>query len=263
VIGAILVLGQAASALLTPLVAFLSQVMGWRATFIVTGLPVAIAAVLCVVAWPSPPSRETFRGVSPAAWASTGMLALGLFFAAPVSYFIARWLPMYLRADRNVDLQAAGAAGALVLVAGFCGPLLAGVIAWAVTRPGTSSSKVRAALLTVCGCLLLLVTLSGVVQNWTLVIVLAALSAAGYQGWSILLYWAVADTLPARGVAIATAIGALFLGFSGVVSAPVFGLMITRAGGYQAVLVMLAASASIALLAVGLLAWLFRQERAG
>jgi sugar phosphate permease len=262
VIGAILAAGPAASALVTPLVVFLSQAMGWRTVLIITGLPTAIAAVLCVVAWPSPPPRETFRGISAAAWASTGMLALGLFFAAPVSYFVMSWLPMYLQAGHNVDLAAARNAITLLPVAGCGGGLLAGVIAWAAAGAGTSSSKVRAAMLTVCGCLLPLVALSAFAQNWAIVIVLAALSAAAYQGWATLLYSAVADTFPARGVAVAAAFGALVLGLSGIASPIAIGQMISSSG-YQPVLVMVAASALVALLAVGLLAWRVPQEPAG
>lgn len=263
VIGAILTAGPAALLLAPLLVVFLSHVVGWRLVLILTGIPTAITAVLCIVAWPSPPGRETFRGVSAAAWASTGMLALGLFFAAPVSSFVLTFLLTYLRNYRDVSLQAVAVSGVLVLVAGCCGALLAGAIAWAATGAGTSSSKVRAAMLSACGCLLPLVPLSGVMRDSTGVIVLAALSAAAFQGWSTLLYSAVADTLPARGVAVAAAFGALMLDFSGMVSPLAFGQMIQRSGGFQPVFLTVAATALVALLGVALLAWLVRQEPVG
>jgi len=91
---------------------------------------------------------------------------------------------------------------------------------------------------------------------------LAALSAAAYYGMSTLLYSAVADTLPARGVCIAAASGALVLNMSGMISPLIFGRMIDS-GGYQPAFLMVAACASVALLAVGLLSWLVPQESVG
>jgi sugar phosphate permease len=258
-IGAIFASGLAVSALAPLLVVFLSRAMGWRTVLMVTGLPTAIIALLCVLAWPSPPRSEVYRGVSTAAIASTAMLAVGLFCAAPISYFVTGWLPTYLRTIHHVGLATSGTASALVLAAGCCGGLLAGAIACAVA----TSSKKRAAMLTACGCLLPVVALSGIVQDWRISMALAALSFAAYQGWYTLLYSAVADTLPARGVAVAAAIGALSLGLSGIATPAVFGQLINGAGGFQPVFPMLAATALGGLLSAGLLAWLVRMEPVG
>jgi ACS family hexuronate transporter-like MFS transporter len=260
-IGLLLASGQAAAALTPTLAPYVAQALAWRTVLIITGLPTVIAAVLCIVVWQSPPPREKSRGVSTAAIASTGMLALGLFLTAPVSYFMMTWLPMYVRQNLGVGLARVGTAGLAAGVAGVCGAILAGTIAWAMIRTGISATKTRAVLLTVCGAMLPLVALGGNAARWEFVILSLVVCSAAYQGWSTLLYSAVADTLPARGVAIVTAIGALMVSLSGMLSPVAFGSMI-QTSGYDLVFRILAAGAAGALLWVGFLAWFVRQEPA-
>jgi fucose permease len=69
----------------------------------------------------------------------------------------------------------------------------------------------------------------------------------------------VADTLPARGVAVGAAMGALMASVSGMLVPLAWGRLST-AGGDQAISLGVAGSAACALLVVALLAWLVRQE---
>jgi len=258
-IGLILASGQAALALAPPLIVSVNQATAWRSVLITSGIPTLIAALLCIVLWQSPPPREPSRGMSAPAFASTGMLALGLFLAAPISNFTLTWLPTYFRDKLGFGYERVGTVSLAVMVAGTCGALLVGVVAWALIRTGISPSKARAMLLTACGCLLPLAALTGSVGRWELVILLLALGSLGYQGWSTLLYSAVADTLPARGVVIGAALGALMVNLSGMLSPMAFGHMI-QTSGYDPVFRALGVAAVVALVGVGLLAWLVRQE---
>jgi len=261
-IGLLLASGQAASVLAPFLVAHVAQATAWRTALMITGLPTVIAAVLCIAAWQWLPPREASHGVSAGAVASTGMLALGLLLTAPVYYFMMTWLPMYVRDHLGAGLERLGTASIAAGVAGVCGAILAGTIASVMICAGASPSKARAVLLTLCGAVLPLVVLGGSIARWELVIPLLAVCLAAYQGWSTLLYSAVAETLPARGVAIGAAIGALMGSLSGLLSPVAFGYMI-QASGYGLVFGVLAAAAAAALLVVALLAWLVRQEPAG
>ncbi len=261
-IGLIFASSQVAAALTPPLVVFVNQAIAWRTVLMITGIPTLIAAVLCVVTWQSPPPRESSRGVSSGALASVGMLALGLFLAAPIYYFTVTWLPTYLREKPSLGFDRVATASVAVMVAGACGALLVGAVAWALMRRGISPSKTRAVLLTACGLMLPLVALVGSADKWELVILLLAVSSIGYQGWSTLLYSAVADTLPARGVAIGAALGAFMVNLSGTLWPVAFGRMI-QTSGYDLVFRVLFAAAVVALVGVGLLAWFVRQEPAG
>lgn len=257
-IGLIFATGQAAAALTPPLIAFVNQATAWRTVLIATGAPTLIAAGLCVAVWQSPP-REKSRSLSKAAFASTGMLALGLFFAAPITYFTLTWLPTYLRDRLDLGFDRVGSARVLAMVAGICGALLVGLVAWIMMRGGISPSKARAVLLTACGLLLPPVAFSGGIANWEFVILLLTVSSMACQGWSTLLYSAVADTLPARSVAIGAAIGGLMVNLSGTLSPMAFGYVI-QSSGYDLVFRGLGATAALALLLVALLAWLVHQE---
>jgi hypothetical protein len=108
---------------------------------------------------------------------------------------------------------------------------------------------------------LLPVALAGSVAKLESLILLLAVSAMAYQGWSTLLYWSVADVFPARGVVIGAAIGALLVNLSGTLSPVVFGYAIQNSG-YDFVFRGLGFAATLAFIGVMLLAWLVRQEPA-
>ena len=114
-------------------------------------------------------------------------------------------------------------------------------------------------LLTVCGAMLPLVALAGFISRWPFVLLLIGVGSLAYAGWSTLLYSAVAETLPARGVAIGAAIGALMASLSGMLVPVAWGRLVS-AEGDQLFSLGVAATAALALLVVALLAWLVRQE---
>jgi ACS family hexuronate transporter-like MFS transporter len=257
-IGTVLAAGPALWLLAPPLLVFGSLHFGWRPVLIVTGLPTLVAAVLCLAAWPKSPAREPF-GVSTAAVASSGMVALGLLFAAPIYGFAISWLPMYLQRDRAINVQTLGILGIAMPAAAIGGALLAGVLACALTDSATRAWRVRAVLLTVFGCLLPIMALTGSANNWVIAIGLGSLSVMAYMGWSVLLYSAVADALPARAVAAAAAIGALMGALGGVASSAALGRLL-EAHGFATLLVVMGATAAVGVVGVLLLAWLCAPE---
>jgi hypothetical protein len=113
-------------------------------------------------------------------------------------------------------------------------------------------------LLTVSGILLLPVAVTGYISQWPFILVLMAVCSMAFGAWSTLLYAAVADTLPARGVAIAAAIGGLMGTVSGLLVSTI--LNHASAAGIEILPFGMAATAAVALLAVALPAWLIRPE---
>jgi hypothetical protein len=120
---------------------------------------------------------------------------------------------------------------------------------------GFSPWKARAALLTLSGLLLTVAGFWGIFASGWMLLVVSALVMGAFESWSTILYTAVADTLPARGVAIGTAIGAVVLELAMLL----FGFLIgSLRNDYGAGLTfgVSAALAAAGLLCIGLLAWL-------
>jgi len=257
-IGLVLASGQLVSVATPPLSVFFLRVAGWHTLLLLSGLPAVLAAALCIFLWPARTPRESSRGVSGAAIASAGMLVLGLLLTAPVIWALNTWLPR-LAAQRFHTGAGMGMAGAVFPVAGACGAVVAGAVAWAMMSGGASASRARAVVLTVCGAILPLVALAASVPLWPIVVFVIAMCYMAYLGWCTLLYSAVAETLPAGGVAIGAAIGGLMATLAGWLVPMASGRLLSS-GADQAYLLGVAAAAAIALLVVALLAWLVRQE---
>ena len=195
-IGLILAAGQFGFVVTSPLVMLTNSFVSAQAILALAAFPTLTAAILCAAIWGRAPAREPGWEVSPMALAWVGALAAGLFLAAPVSYFASMGPP-------------GGAAG-------FYGSALFGMAAWALIELGASAWKVHVALLAVCGLMLPLVGIARFLDDGPAVIFLVALSTAGVQGWSTLLYSGVANTVPARGVAVAAAVGCLTAAVGGM-----------------------------------------------
>ncbi len=255
-IGLYLASGQVAYALASPLHLWGIRSMGWRTAFLVTGIPPAIAAALCLVLWPAKAPREPSRGVSSAAIASAGMLAVGLFLTAPATWFISAWFASFANRNPASAPHVLGMASAVPLAAGACGAILAGAIAWGMMSSGMSAWRTRAILLTVW--MPPLLARAATPTQWPLALVLIAVCSAACQGWYTLLHSAAADTLPARGVAIGAAIGALLSSVGAMLASEVWGRTVGQAGNM--VLPGAAIAAGLAVLVVALLAWLARPE---
>jgi MFS family permease len=260
-IGLVLASGQLVAAVAPPLFGWLLGAgrMGWRTPLLLSGVPTAIAAALCIMLWPARTPREPSRWVSGAAIASAVMLAVGLMLTAPAGFFLSTWLPYHANRTWGIGFAGARMASVVSPAAGMCGALAAGAIAWAMMSKGAGASRTRAVLLTVCGAMLPLVAIAGFISRWPFVLLLMGVGSLAYAGWSTLLYSAVAETLPARGVAIGAAIGALMASLSAMLVPMAWGRLVA-AEGDQLFSLGVAATAALALLVVALLAWLVRQE---
>jgi MFS family permease len=231
---------------------------GWRAGALFGVVPTAAAAVLCWVALPPPAPSGRSRGVAGMAVASVVMLGVGLFLTAPLYTLVQSWLPVLLR--RSMDTVPT-TLPAINLGAGAVGAIVAGLAAWALIRTGARPWKTRAALLTVFGVLLPLAAVGGIYAEGGALVVVSALVMALDPAWAVLLYAAVADALPARGVAIGAAVG----GFVSVLSsAAAMPLLASGMGAFGTTVAFgaAAAAAGIGVLVAVLLAWLVRPEPA-
>jgi len=76
----------------------------------------------------------------------------------------------------------------------------------------------------------------------------------GYSAWSALLYSAVSDAFPAKGVAAGAAVGGLAALIGGMAGPPLLGV-VAEARGYPTVFVVAGATAAVGAAIVLLLAW--------
>ena len=196
-------------ALLTsPLTHLITTAIGWRLAFMITGIPTVIAAALCWFFWLPPTRTGGSRGVTGMGVVSVVMLGVGFLLAAPLYSFAQSWLPIFVLRGRGAPLTTFST---INLAASVSGPILAGVVAWAMMEAEISAWKTRAALLTFFGLILAVTGFGGIYARGWLLAAVSALLLGAFEGWSTLLYTAVADTLPARGVCIGVAIGALMM----------------------------------------------------
>jgi len=255
-IGLILASYQAVAIIAPFLVAFLAERVGWRFVVAATGVPTLVAAVLCLVfaiLVKEPPVQPVSGGLSAAGLVSAGTLALGLGLAMPVVHLCTMWLPPYLA--KGLSFSSSSKMGLCTTAGALGGALLAGVIACILTFVGVRPAKTRAALLTACGCFLPLVAVVGLLKMPFAVVGLGFLVTAGYYGVITLLYWAVADTLPVRGIGIAVAVGSLMM----IPGSWIIGTLRAQVG-FEAVFLLAGFLGAAAWLVVALPAWFIRQE---
>jgi hypothetical protein len=186
------------------------------------------------------------------------MLGVGFLLAAPLYSFAQSWLPIFVLRGMGARLTTFST---INLAASVGGAILAGAVAWAMMEAEISAWKTRAALLTLFGLILAVTGFAGIyARGWPLMVVSALLLGA-FEGWSTLLYTAVADTLPARGVCIGVAIGALMMELVMMLFNLVTGSLMSEYGmgfafGFPAAL------AVGGLICISLLAWLVHPKAA-
>jgi len=262
VIGMFFAAGQAAG-LLLPLWSLASgNGSAPRSVLSLTAVPTLLAAVLCFMAWQSAPVPEPQEKASSVGTTSVAMLAAGLFLASPVSTFTVSWAAMYLRQHAQFTTERVASMSMAAALGGAAGAVLAGVCAWGMLQNGAAAWKVRAQLLPAFGGLLPVVALIAFVTQLEVAMAVSVLVSVAYHGFAVLLYWAVADTLPARGVAVGAAIGALVTAVNSLVAPSVFGYFAYSSAGYPLLFAALALSGAMAALIVGLLAWFVRPQPA-
>jgi hypothetical protein len=230
--------------------------MGWPTAFMLAGIPTAIAAALCWVVWQPPARTGGPRGVSTLAVVSVVMLAVGALLTTPLLTLAQSMLPFIVRLGSGVSLATLSA---INVAAAAGGAILAGVAAWALMSAGSSPWKTRAALLTLFGLILPVAGFGGIYARGLMLVVVPALIIGAFQGWSTLLYAAVADALPARGVGIGAAIGALTISLVMMIASLGLGSLMSESG-VGVTYGVSAALAAAGLLCIGLLAWLVRPK---
>lgn len=230
--------------------------VSWRTMSTLSAVPTLAAAVLCWFLWQRPAPRAPSRGNLVVGVVSVVMLALGILLAAPLYVYAQTFLPFFAQSALGKGITQLGIIDPAALAGGA---VLAGAIAWALVNSGASAWKTRAMLLTIFGVILPLVAMLGVFsKGHVAVLFVSAAVLAAFGGWSTMLYVAVADTLPVRGVCIGAAMGGLILAVILAVAYPVFGNFMQQGGTW--ILAMVGGLAAAGTLCTVSLAWVVRPE---
>jgi ACS family hexuronate transporter-like MFS transporter len=273
--------GSNVGAIVAPLLCFmLVPMVGWRMTFIVTG----IFGLLWLVAWlamyrdqprahprvsagevahieqdPADPEVKT-----PGLWLrllatrETWAFALGKFFIDPIWWFYLFWLPGFLSKQYGVDLTtwktatAALALGAIYLISDV-GSVAGGWLSGRLMKSGMSVNKARKITMLICAFFVLPVMFATSVPNLWVSVLIIGIAAAAHQGFSANLYTLPSDTFPRFAVGAVIGIGGTVGAIGGALFSKYSGDVLDRLGTYAPLFIAAGAAYFLALLAVHIL----------
>ena len=273
--------GSNVGAIAAPLLCFaMVPLVGWRMTFILTG----IFGVLWLVAWltlyrdnpakharvgeaelahitqdPADPEVKT-----PGLWLrllaqrETWAFALGKFFIDPIWWFYLFWLPGYLGSQYHLDLKtwstptAALALGAIYLISDV-GSVVGGWLSGRFMKAGMSVNKARKLTMLICAFCVLPVMFATSVPNLWVSVIIIGIAAAAHQGFSANLYTLPSDTFPRFAVGAVIGIGGTLGAIGGALMSKYAGDVLDRLGTYAPLFVLAGAAYFLALLSVHLL----------
>jgi MFS transporter, ACS family, D-galactonate transporter len=191
------------SAVSLPLVAAIIATWGWQASFVITG----VLGLVWIVGWialyrepvaqtalnqPRPAERPaaTIRWSALFRYRTVWGMMLGFFCLNFVIYFFITWFPSYLVEARGFSLKSLGTLGTLPAIASIPGGWLGGWLSDSLVKRGWSLTAARKTCIVGGMLLSSVITLTGIVQDIYLMLVLFAiaygsLAAAAASIWSL------------------------------------------------------------------------------
>jgi ACS family hexuronate transporter-like MFS transporter len=242
-----------------PLVVFVTQRFGWRAAFVVTGaLGLVWVAAFQMFRYLHPEMRQTDRGqtslgprvrwVALLRYRQTWAVFVCRFFADPLWYFYAFWIPEFLVRERGLDLAKVGAVAWIpFLVSGVTG-FLAGYVILMLQRSGWSVNRTRKTLM-LFGTLLSPIGIAAVFVHslfWTVGFISAAVFF--FVFWSVSVHTLPTDYFPAGAVASVSGIGGTGSTMGSVISTWAVGYVLDLTHSYVPVFVGIGLLMPVALL---------------
>jgi len=271
-----------AAVVFTPLMAGLTQWMGWHHVYLWMGvIGFVLAGVwLKVVHNPAdhPRANKAEReyiakgggllNLGPQAmpsgivrdgrtWANLGQLMrsrmmlgiyLGQFSINVLTYFFLTWFPVYLVQQRHMSILKAGFMASLPALCGFLGGVLGGVISDGLIKRGASLTVARKTPIVLGMLLSVTMIFCNYVDNEWLVVGLMALAffgkGIGALGWAV-----VSDTAPKEIIGLAGSVFNMFGNAAGIVTPIVIGYILAHTGSFNGALVFVGLNALVTVVA--------------
>ncbi|MPY88777.1 MAG: MFS transporter [Luteitalea sp.] len=196
--------GAAAGAMIAPIVVTLVTLsFGWRAAFVVTGVLGGIWVLGWV--WLTRPVAGQLGGATTTSGAlvhtlrailskrAFWLLAVSAVIVNSVNYFLADWIPLYLKTERGFSFAIGNTLSILVYTGLEAGNILVGVFVKKLVERGLSLAVARQwALFLSCVCMSF-VALAGVVSSSYVAVVCLMLTALGVAGFLVIYLTLVQD----------------------------------------------------------------------
>ncbi len=273
--------GSNVGAILTPLLIWaMVPAIGWRMTFVVTG----VFGVAWLIAWlaifrDSPHghakvSETELAHISqdpadPAVkvknlWGKllvrkeTWAFALGKFFIDPIWWFYLFWLPSYIGKQYGLNLTSwdtptAALALAAIYLISDAGSVAGGWLSGRFMKGGMSVNKARKLTMLISACFVLPVMLATQFHNLWLSVCVIGVAAAAHQAFSATLYTLPSDLVPRYAVGSVIGIGGTLGAVGGMVFTTYVGYVLDALGSYTPLFVAAGAAYFLALLSVQIL----------
>jgi ACS family hexuronate transporter-like MFS transporter len=256
--------------LTAPTVAFfmVSLGLGWRETFIYTGL--FGVALLVLWRWQYSSPRDTGKvneqelawieqdppeAVEKIAWTtlmrtrSAWAFAVAKFLTDPVWFMMLFWLPKYFASTYNVDLKVVLLPMIIMYLLSDFGSIAGGWLSSKLIQKGHTANFARKVTLLISGCCVLPLLFVTGLQNMWVAVGLIGLALAGHQSFSSNLLSLPPDMFPKRAVASVIGLGGFAGGIGGMIMAKSVGLVLDATGGNYTLI--FAACTVVYFLAVG------------
>ncbi|BCF98542.1 MFS transporter [Paraburkholderia sp. PGU19] len=238
------------SALSIPVVALIIGTLGWKASFVVTGIIGAVWIVGWLVIYRSPahgdmtgeqdvvPDTRAARAADKVTWASLfrhrtlwGMM-LGFFCLNFVIYFFITWFPSYLVQTRGFSLKSLGTLGMIPALMSIPGGWIGGLVSDALFRRGWSLTAARKTCMVGGMLLSSVITLSAFTSNIYLMLAFFGI-AYGSLAFAAASIWSLpADVAPTpRHVASISGIQNFASNLAGIVITTFTGVMVALTKG--------------------------------
>ncbi len=199
--------GAAAGAIIAPLIVTLVTLhFGWRYAFVITGL-MGIAWILAWL-WLIPPFRPQLGGAPMSAGhlftvisrvlrkKSFWLLSVSAVIVNSVSYFLADWIPLYLKTERGFSFSVGNALSVIVYASLELGNILVGLFVRKLVAHGTTLPRARKLALLISCLLMSFAAAAGLTPNRLLAVGFLVLTALGVAGFLVIYLTLVQDVEP-------------------------------------------------------------------
>ncbi len=199
--------GAAAGAILAPiLVTFVALYLGWRSAFVVTGM----LGGVWIVAWLAMsrpvlgqlggnafPARQVLRVMGIVLMKREfWMLSVSAIIINSVYYYLADWVPLYLKTERGFSFAAGNALSVIVYASLEAGNILVGLFVRRLVQKGFRVATARRLALFVACLLMSAALLVGTVSSRGVAVTLLILPALGVTGFLVIYLTIVQDLEP-------------------------------------------------------------------
>jgi ACS family hexuronate transporter-like MFS transporter len=246
--------------------------LGWRATFLITGLPALLVLAVWLWLYRSPQGHprvgaaelaliesDPVEPLAKISWVKllrareTWAYCAGKFLIDPIWWMFLFWLPDFFAKRYHLDLKTFGPPLVAVYLLSNVGSITGGWFSGALMKRGFSLGAARKTAMLVCAVLVTPVAFAMYAGNLWLAVGVIGLATAAHQGFSANLYTLPSDVFPKEAVGTVSGIGGAVGAVGGMLMAEYAGWVLDKIGSYTPIFVVAAVAYLIAVLVVHLL----------